>query len=69
MSDAPGQPEREAGPGRVPVRWLERQRRTAALQLEALSPRGARHRTGRAVALRRRVRVLDAEIASRSSAR
>ncbi|MFN8168412.1 MAG: hypothetical protein U0S36_06485 [Candidatus Nanopelagicales bacterium] len=62
MSGASGRPEIPVT-GEVPVSWLVRQRRTACLQLEALSPRGSRHHAARAVALRRRVRLLDAAIA------
>jgi hypothetical protein len=69
MVDAAQHPERRLGNDDVPVSWLVRQRRTALLQLDALAPRGARHRVRRAVALRRRVRLLDAAIASRSLAR
>ena len=65
------EPPDPSPPLALPLRlsWLMGQRRTAALQLEALSPRGSRHRTERAVALRRRVRVLDDRIARARSPR
>ena len=68
MAPAPGPDQAAAVPGVVPTSWLVGQRRTAVLQLEALSPRGARHRTARAAYLRRRIRVLDAAIATRVGA-
>jgi hypothetical protein len=69
MTAAAERPEMSATAGDPTLAWLVRHRRTAALQLEALSTRAARHNLGRTVALRRRLRALDAAIARRTAAR
>jgi hypothetical protein len=46
--------------------WLVSQRRTACLQLEALSTRAGRYRTARVAQLRERVRRIDIELARRA---
>jgi hypothetical protein len=68
MPPAPGS-DPAAALGPMSIAWLESQRRTTALQLEALSPRGARHRTARAAYLRRRLRALDSLLAARRAPR
>jgi hypothetical protein len=65
MPPAPDRREPPVTLGATSLEWLVAQRRTAALQLEALAPRAASHRVDRAVLLRRRLRRIDVEIAWR----
>ncbi len=67
MADDAGHRQGEPA-GVVPTAWIRRERLTVALQLQALSPRGARHRVDRIVGLRRRLHRLDAELLRRQQA-